>query len=931
MSHCTKCGHHLKASERFCTRCGATIRTVASVAPSLQVQVLAGAKCLPCGITVPAGKQFCPRCGLPLRAVQQVQTITDAACPQCSASVPAGKRFCTRCGYTLNNSQQNQSNSSSISTINPVLQQRHISTTARCAMCGVVMAASRSFCTHCGANVVRIGRARDNDVVLDYPMIADHHARITVLGDAALIEALETTHSIALNSPDKKIISSRLSKSDTVYFGSFPLPAVRLLAGSIGLGKKPHTLLNFSGQTMLLGRAPDCDVVLNHPMVAYHHARILRSNTGYIVEDLGLTSGTFVNGQRISGSVPISVGDCIGIGSYSFDFTAPDQIKQRDYRGNVTLEARGVTVTVTRKRKRLVEDTWLTIYPSEIVALMGPSGAGKTTLMNALNGYTPPSGGTVLINGQDLYANYSQFCGHIGYVPQDDIMHRELTVGQALYYTARLRLPADHSKADIEARIKSILKLLDLEGTEDVLIGSPEKKGISGGQRKRVNLAMELMTDPSILFLDEPTSGLSSEDALMVMKVLRDLANGGKTVLITIHQPGLEVFRLADTLLMVSKDKNSKEPAKMVYFGPAYPDAVEFFNPNGIANAKPGVDPSPDEIMRGLSKGQTAEWLRQYSNSQYKRQYVDERLGKRPSDSSQPIDPKMKRDLGLAQWQILVKRCLAIKIKDKWNTAILLAQAPIIASLLALVFGKMASDERYPMLGKTFTTLFLLIVSAIWLGCSNAAREIVSEWAVYHRERMVNLKIPSYIASKFTVLGGLCVIQCSIMLTIVYNWCHLQGSFVAMLGVLILASVVALALGLITSAMARTSEVAIALVPVLLLPMMFLGGMIQPVHDMMDVARPIASVIPARWTFEALVLLENEGREPSTDAATVPRQPLNRDADPSTMQPAPPGSAEHYFPKKDQIGSAGSIGILIAMLAVLIVGMMKILKTRDVH
>lgn len=931
MSHCIQCSHSLKVGERFCTRCGATVRATVTVATPAQAQIPTDARCPQCGNPVLIGKPFCTRCGAIIKLVQPVQTLITKACPQCNTAISAEKPFCTQCGYRFNSSGAHKNKPLSANTIGQTAPQGHTSTSARCAMCGVVMAASKSFCTHCGANVIRVGRARDNDVVLDYPMIADHHARITMLGDAAIIEAIATANQVAINSPDRKITSHRLAKRDTVYFGSFPVPAARLLAGNIGLGKKPHTLLNFTGQAMLLGRAPDCDVVLNHPMVAYHHARILRADTGYIVEDLGLTSGTFVNGQRIYGSMPVHIGDCIRIGSYSFDFTAPNEIKQRDYRGNVTLEAQGVTVAVSRKRKRLIEDAWLTIYPSEIVALMGPSGAGKTTLMNALNGYTPPSGGIVLINGQDLYAHYSQFCGHIGYVPQDDIMHRELTVGQALYYTARLRLPADHSKANIETRIKSILRLLDLEGTEDVLIGSPEKKGISGGQRKRVNLAMELMTDPSILFLDEPTSGLSSEDALMVMKVLRDLANAGKTILITIHQPGLEVFRMADTLLMVSKDKNSKEPAKMVYFGPAYPDAVEFFNPNGIANAKPGLDPSPDEIMRGLSKGQTAQWLRQYANSQYKRQYVEERLGKRPSDSSQPIGPKMKRELGLAQWQILVKRCLTIKIKDKWNTAILLAQAPIIASLLALVFGKMASDERYPMLGKTFTTIFLLIVSAIWLGCSNAAREIVGEWAVYHRERMVNLKIPSYIASKFTVLGGLCVIQCLIMLTIVYNGCHLKGSFVAMFGVLILASLVALALGLITSAMARTSEVAIALVPVLLLPMMFLGGMIQPVHDMMDVARPITSVIPARWAFESLVLLENDEREPASDTPTVPRQVSEKDENSSVAQPAPPGSAEHYFPKKNRAGIATSTGVLVAMLVTLIAGMMRILKMRDVH
>ena len=415
-----------------------------------------------------------------------------------------------------------------------------------------------------------------------------------------------------------------------------------------------------------------------------------------------------------------------------------------------------MTVDVTRKRKRIIQGISLTIYPSEIVASMGPSGAGKTTLMNALNGYMPPTSGTVLINGQDLYANYEQFCGHVGYVPQDDIMHRELTVGQALYYTARLRLPADYGKAEIQTRIQSVLSLLDLDGTEDVIIGSPERRGISGGQRKRVNLAMELLTDPSILFLDEPTSGLSSEDALMVMKILRNLANQGKTILITIHQPGLEVFRMADSLVIVSKDKKSKEPGQMVYFGPAYPDAVEFFNPGGVPNAKPGVDPSPDEVMRGLSQAKTDDWVKRYAASQHKRQYVDERLGKRPSGSAHPVKPKISREPGVSQWWTLVKRGLAIKAKDRWSTAILLAQAPIIACLLVLAFGNLASNEKAPYLGKTIVTIFLLIISAIWLGCSNAVREVVGEWAVYQRERMVNLKIPSYLGSKFTVLGGLC-------------------------------------------------------------------------------------------------------------------------------------------------------------------------------
>jgi ABC transport system ATP-binding/permease protein len=800
------------------------------------------------------------------------------------------------------------------------------------------MAASKSFCTHCGANVIRIGRGPDNDVVLDYRMISDHHARITTLGDAAIIEDLGSSNGTAIGSPDKKIVSGRLSKNDTVYFGSFPIPASRLLAGSISLGKKPHTLLDFTGQSMLLGRAPDCDVVLNHPMVAYHHARISRADSGYIVEDLGLTTGTFVNGQAISGSVPISVGDVIRIGSYSFDFSAPNVIKQRDYRGNVTLEARGVTVAVSRGRKRLVEDAWLTIYPSEIVALMGPAGAGKTTLMNALNGYTRPTSGTVLINGQALYANYDQFCGHIGYMPQDDIMHRELTVGQALYYTARLRLPSDHSKADIKARIKSILKLLDIEAAEDVIIGSPEKKGISGGQRKRVNLAMELMTDPSILFLDEPTSGLSSEDALGVMKMLRDLADAGKTILITIHQPGLEVFRMADTLLMVSKDKGSQEAAKVVYFGPAYPDAVEFFNPNGVAKAKLGVDPSPDEIMRGLSKGKTEEWVRRYSSSEHKRRYVDERLGKRPSGSAQPVAPKMKREAGLSQWWTLVKRNLAIKLKDRWNTAFLLALAPVIGYAIVLTMGIDASKEKVgpeyaaPFL-KTTYTIFFLMVSAIFFGCWSALREIVGEWAVYRRERMVNLKIPSYVASKFTVLGGLLgLVQCPILFAIVYNSAGLKGPWLAMLLVLILTAIVALAIGLIISAVVRTSETATSVSVLIMILMILMAGAIVQSHHEGQSARPITHFIASRWAFEGLLLLESDERgEWEVPTLSVPVGPTGDDLQPQRANATKTNMAEKFFPKKERFGTPTSVMILFAMLAALVAGIMWTLKTRDIH
>ena len=781
---------------------------------------------------------------------------------------------------------------------------------------------------------IRIGRDADNDVVLDYPMISGHHARVLISDGVMTIEDLGSTNGTAIGSPERKITRSRLAVDDTVYFGSFHIPAARLLSGDLRLGRKPHTSVTFVGQAMVLGRAPDCDKVLDHPMVSWHHARILRAGDAFTVEDLGSTNGTFVNGQRISGPVRIKVGDQIGLGSFTLEFKGAGAFEQRDYRGNVTIEARGVTVDVPRRR--LLEDVSLTIYPSEIVALMGPAGAGKTTLMNALNGYTPATRGAVLINGQDLYANYDQFRGHIGYVPQDDIMHRELTVGQALYYTARLRLPSDYRRADIKKRIQNVLGLLGMEGTEDVIIGSPEKKGISGGQRKRVNLAMELLSDPSILFLDEPTSGLSSEDALMVMKALRDLADAGKTILITIHQPGLEVFRMMDSLAVVSRDRGATGPARLVYFGPAYPDAVEFFNPDGVPNARPGVDPSPDEILRGLAKGKTDEWAARYAASRYKRQYVDERAGRRPAQSAVPVVPKMSRAPGLAQWWTLVKRCLAVKVKDRWGTLIQLALAPIIGLIIVLALGE-ARDETAlnSNFSKTIYTLFLLVISAVFMGCWGSVREIISEWAIYRRERMVNLKIPSYVASKFTVLGGLlCLVQCPALLAIVYYGCGLKGDWLPMLGVLSLTGLAALGHGLMISAIMRTSEAAINVAVIVMVLMLLLGGAFSQVHHRGRASRPFTHLIASRWAFEGLLLLESEARGTFAvqEPAAAPAQSQTRA--PGFVSPQPAVDlAERlsHFPKDQRFGVAWCVAILGAMLVALFTGVIIALKLRDIH
>jgi ABC-type multidrug transport system ATPase subunit/ABC-type polysaccharide/polyol phosphate export permease len=799
-----------------------------------------------------------------------------------------------------------------------------------------------------GVRCIRIGRLPENDVVLDYPIVSGHHARIVFEDGLPWIEDRDSRNGTAVGSPGNRIKRAQLAPDDVVYFGTLRVPAARLLAGGLALGSQPYTALEVAGQATVVGRAKTCDVVLDDPRVSRRHARLVRDGERTTIEDLHTSNGTFVNGQRITAPQVLRPGDLVAIGRCTLKLTPDGNLEQRDYRGNVAIEARGITIDVPGRR--LLEGISLTIYPSELVALMGPSGAGKTTLISALNGYTPPTAGSVQFNGRDLYAHYAEFQGVVGYVPQDDIMHRDLTVGQALYYTARLRLPKDFSEGEIRKRIQEVISQLGLEGTENVLIGSPEKKGISGGQRKRVNLAMELLTDPAVLFLDEPTSGLSSEDALMVMRLLRKLADGGKTIIVTIHQPSLEAYRLLDNLILVSKDPKSPEPGRLAYFGPAYPQAVDFFNPDGVPGLKPGAEPSPDEVLRGLARDKTSAWVDRYGTSPLKRQFVDARAGKQPVEHGRMAERRTHRAFGFRQWWTLVRRCLAIKLRDTTNTAILLAQAPIIALLVVLVFSKHTAEEVTPenwhtVANATSITVFLLALAALWFGCSNSAREIVGEWAIYHRERMVNLKIPSYSGSKFAVLGGLCFLQCAVLLGIVYWGAGLKGPWLAMFLLLLLVALVGLGIGLTISALARTSEVAIALLPLILLPMVILAGILQPVHEMNRPMKWLAQVMPSRWAFEGLLLLEVENHpkwtppvlpgppgQPPPQALSASGKPPAAPSPTTAQQPKKQDMAERCFPQEDErMGTRASGIALVTMLVLLVAAIHAILQSRDVH
>jgi ABC transport system ATP-binding/permease protein len=575
-------------------------------------------------------------------------------------------------------------------------------------------------------------------------------------------------------------------------------------------------------------------------------------------------------------------------------------------------------ISVKAGDRCLLDDVSLSILPGELCGLMGPSGAGKSTLMNALNGYKCPQRGQVLINGVDLYRYFDSFRGLIGFVPQDDIMHSDLTVNEALFHSARLRLPDSVDDSEIRVRIGHILTRLGLTGAGDVLIGSPTRKGISGGQRKRVNLAMELLTDPAILFLDEPTSGLSSEDTLIVLQVLRDLARSGKTILLTIHQPSLEAFRLMDLIAIVSKDPDSREPGRLAYFGRAYPDSIRFFTPRLESATAAGESVSPDLLLRGLKTKRTAEWCEAFRRSTAHAHHVAARSA---PVAGAPLPPPASTS-AWSQFRTLVARSLSIKRRDIANTAILLVQAPVIAMLIVLVFGNKTNStnvaEKWAASAQAVSvTMFLLSLSSIWFGCSNSVREIVGERPIFERERMVTLSLSCYVAAKFAFLGLLCVLQCMLLLAIVYSGCRLEGDWWPMAGILSLSSICGVAVGLSISAIAKSSEVAIAALPLVLLPMVILGGVLKPRHEMDQPMKSLSSIMPSRWAFEGVILVESRARPlgPETPFASVRRPSAGDGNDNSVVQPpfipevsAPKqvDVAERYFPAKVHRAGAGA-------------------------
>jgi ABC-type multidrug transport system ATPase subunit len=587
---------------------------------------------------------------------------------------------------------------------------------------------------------------------------------------------------------------------------------------------------------LTIGRWPQNDLILDDPQVAGVHARIRQVDGRWLIEDQDTHAGTYVNRRRVN-SVELQDGDEILIGTRKV-YLDGLVVKSFVGREGVRIDASQLTKVVAGG-KRILDNVSLSIFPGELVAIVGGSGTGKTSLLHALNGFSPATGGTLLYNGVSLDQDIDLLRPLLGYVPQDDIVHGELTVERTLQYAARLRLPEDTRMDEIARRTEEVLAAVGLSDHR-----CTEVRRLSGGQRKRVSVAVELLAKPKAFFLDEPTSGLDPALEGRMMSLFRDLAGRGATVVVSTHVT--QNLRACDKIAWMARG------GRLVFFG-SPSEALRHFGVSQFGEVYDLLD----------TEDGVSQWSGAFDESPAHRSNVAQRLAAAPLADEHALAATETAVASRAattqtrQFFWLTIRYLEVMIRDSRNLALLLFQAPAIAVAMLLlydrhVFSASAADGGDAI--RAMMSLHMLTASAIWLGASNAAREIAKEQAIYRRERLVNVGVLPYVGSKVAVLSALCLVQAATMVGVFAVGVPLGGNgwsvFPMLLAAVYLTTLAGMSMGLAVSAIAGNSDQAMAIVPLLLIPQLMFAGAQVPIRHMLAPARWVSEIAVSRWSLE---------------------------------------------------------------------------------
>jgi ABC-type multidrug transport system ATPase subunit/pSer/pThr/pTyr-binding forkhead associated (FHA) protein len=722
--------------------------------------------------------------------------------------------------------------------------------------------------------LVRIGRDPSADIAFDPNqelLVSFNHAKIVVVAGQATLYDLDSTNGTYING--EQIARRDLSGGEVVELGRGG-PQIKVLLETKQVAA-PSASHERSGATvfgaatplkdlslgeaelfaefaikpsMTIGRDSSCDIVLDSMYVSNRHAKIEQQNGQVKLLDTDSANGVFLGGEKVIDTI-LTVGAEFVVGPFVLKYS-PNAVLVFDTRTRTWVDAFELTRTDQRSKRNFLDRISLKVQPSEFVCILGPSGCGKSTLLKSLNGYTRADAGTVLLNNVNFYNNYEQVKHQVGYVPQDDIIHPQLSIERTLQYAARLRLPPGTSKQKRNERIQDVLSMLELYDHRK----KPVHK-LSGGQRKRVSIAVELLTEPAIIYLDEPTSGLDPNLEEKMMVLLRDLTTRGKTVVTVTHT--LDNIHLADKVTFLVE-------GKLAFFGTA-DEARDFF----------GVEKLPDVYKRFEERKGKVESLRDdFKDSEIFKRHIESQLSPDIGAGGVQKAAKKGKRIGpgaIRQFWVLTQRYTEIITRDVKNTLILLIQAPLVA---LFIVAAVRSDQAER--GPTSTMFLIMSLSALWFGCSNAARELTKEAAIYARERMVNLRVVPYVLSKFFVLQFLALLQVTTMLTLVYflrsgytlseppgpcvqygiQACGMlildgvPGGFLMHLLNLYLTALCGIGLGLLVSAIAGNSDKAMSLVPLILIPQVLFSGSFGIPKTDEHVKRAVGYAMALNWSLD---------------------------------------------------------------------------------
>ena len=706
-----------------------------------------------------------------------------------------------------------------------------------------------------------IGRGIHCDIVTADPRASRDHAEIQRRPDGhyVLIDAGSRNGTFVNGQPASQVelhdgdliqigdfaLITELSSAAAAHQGQFSGTLVGVAPGTATPGSMPDMIDMRTNPVVTIGRDPGNDLTFDHPQISRFHARLQLLPDGSLqVTDLNSTNGSFIDGQQLKGTSTVPSGVTLSFGPFRLVFQQWQLIRATED-GTVRIDALHLTKTVAGD-KRLLNDLTFSILPREFVCIVGGSGTGKSTLLDALSGVRPANGGEVRYNSADYYQQMDAFRSAIGYVPQDDIVPTELPVESALYYAAKLRLPPDMS----ERRSPGAGRGGDGRPRADPAPRCADQESLGRTAQARLDRGRTpLQADPLLPRRADqwPRSGLEGR----MMQLLRKLADQGRTVILITH--ATQNVDMCDNICFLAPG------GYLAYYGPPS-QALAYF----------GVEKFADIYTRIESEPSMEIWPQRFQHSPHHYHYITARLAAAgiqlngAGDASgtyqqavvkaQSRPPAAKRVPGFRQFRILTQRYLETVLRDRNNLiALLFVQAPLIAVLIALAFrGNIFSTEVFTgdyERGRSIT--FLLAMVAVWFGTSNSAREIVKETAMYARERRINLKIGPYISSKFFVLIGISLLQNSILLLPF----ALTGAGFANLPLLYLTlvcgSIAGITMGLSISAVAPNPDRAWILVPLFLIPQIIFGGPIINTRDnaLVDV---LSRFMITKWTWKSL-------------------------------------------------------------------------------